>query len=155
VPFYGTVVEDAVDLAAVDRVWCGGTSAAAGAGSLASAGAGPMKREAAANVAPAAAGEVAPVVGVEPAPTADPPDAAPLAADAVPSATVLPVPRSGDRKADGSVTPMRARRGRSAEPAAGPGRNTSAAPGWTTTRLDQGPGWTLEVVRPRTGGEAG
>src|SRR5208283_5069120 len=28
VPFYGTVVEDDVDLAAVDRAWCGGAAAA-------------------------------------------------------------------------------------------------------------------------------
>jgi len=143
VPFYGTVVEDAVDLAAVDRVWCGGTPAAAGAGAV--------QREAAANVAPASAGEVAPAGGVAPAPTADPPDAAPLAVDAVPSAAVLPMPRSADRKAPA----VRARRDRSAEPAAGPGRDAGATPAWTTTRLDQGPGWSLDVVRPRAGGEAG
>jgi len=151
VPFYGTVVEEEVDLAAVDRVWCGGTAAAGGAGSRASAGAGAVQREAAAKVGPASAGEAAPAGGVDPAPTADPPDAAPLAVDPVPSAVVLPMPRSADRKA----MQARARRDRSAEPAAGPGRETNAAPGWTTTRLDQGPGWSLEVVRPRSGGEAG
>jgi len=127
VPFYGTVVEDAVDLAAVDRVWCGGVPA--------SAGAGPVKREA------------APAMGVEPEPPGDQPGAASLAVDAVPSAAVTPMPLPAD-------TAVRARPGRSPEPAARPGRDAGATPAWTTTRLDQGPGWTLEVVRPRAGGAA-
>jgi hypothetical protein len=38
---------------------------------------------------------------------------------------------------------------------AGLGRDAGSTPEWTTSRLDKGPGWTLEVVRPRTGGEAG
>jgi hypothetical protein len=135
VPFYGTVIEDAVDLAAVDRAWCGT----------------PMQRDAAADVAAAAAGDVAPAGGVEPEPTADPPDAAALAVAAVPDAVVLPMPRSADRKAP----TVRARSDRSAEPAAQPGRDAGATPAWTTTRLDQGPGWSLDVVRPRSGGEAG
>ena len=164
VPFYGTVVEDAVDLAAVDRVWCGGTPASAGAGSRASAGAGAVQREAAAKVVPASAGEAAPAAGVGPAPAVDPPDTAPLAVGAVPSAAVLPVPQSGDRKADGSVTAMpapsadtkvRARRARSADVAPRLGQDVGATPEWTTTRLDLGPGWSLDVVRPRASGEAG
>ena len=39
---------------------------------------------------------------------------------------------------------------------AGPGRDAGSAPEWTTSRLDQGTGWTLDVVRPRrVGGVAG
>ena len=36
-----------------------------------------------------------------------------------------------------------------------PGRDAGSTPEWTTSRLDQGSGWTLDVVRPRTDGEAG
>jgi hypothetical protein len=139
VPFYGTVIEDEVDLAAVDRVWCGGTPA--------SAGAGPVKREAAPAVAAAPASEAAPAVGVEPEPPGDQPGAAPLAVDVEPSPAVMPTPLSAD-------TAVRARPGRSPEPAARPGRDAGATPEWTTTRLDQGPSWTLEVVRPRASGAA-
>ena len=32
---------------------------------------------------------------------------------------------------------------------AGRGRDAGSTPAWTTSRLDQGPGWTLDVVRPR------
>jgi hypothetical protein len=32
---------------------------------------------------------------------------------------------------------------------AGPGRGAGSTPAWTTSRLDRGPGWTLDVVRPR------
>jgi hypothetical protein len=37
----------------------------------------------------------------------------------------------------------------------GLGRNAGSAAAWVATRLDQGPDWTLEVVRPRRVGEAG
>ena len=131
VPFYGTVVEDAVDLAAVDRAWCGK----------------PMQRDAAPDVAPA--GAAAPAGGVGAGPDAEPPDAAPQAAAAAPAAAVLPVPRSADRTA----TKVPAQPGRSAEAATRLGRDAGAAPAWTTTRLEQGPGWTLEVVRPEPAGQ--
>src|SRR5208283_4175870 len=32
---------------------------------------------------------------------------------------------------------------------AGRGRDAGSTPAWTTSRLDQEPGWTLDVVRPR------
>jgi hypothetical protein len=32
---------------------------------------------------------------------------------------------------------------------AGAGRDAGSTPAWTTSRLDQGPGWMLDVVRPR------
>jgi hypothetical protein len=32
---------------------------------------------------------------------------------------------------------------------AGRGRDAGSTPAWTTSRLEQGPGWTLDVVRPR------
>jgi hypothetical protein len=33
------------------------------------------------------------------------------------------------------------------------GRDAGPTPAFVVTRLDQGPGWTLEVVRPQTGGD--
>jgi len=37
----------------------------------------------------------------------------------------------------------------------GRGRDAGSIPGSVVTRLDQGPGWTLDVVRPEMGGKAG
>ncbi len=34
-----------------------------------------------------------------------------------------------------------------------PSQDAGPAPAWTTSRLDQGPGWTLDVVRPRRVGD--
>jgi len=166
-PFFGTVEADVVDIGALDAVWCKGAAAAAGAG--------PMQQAAA--PAPVADGPcpAAPIPEVDPGPgplglrpggaemlvhaapsmrvAADPaasapnqPDGAPLAADAGASPVAAPPP-SADTK-------MRARRARSSAPVAQLAPDAGATPAWTTTRLDQGPGWTLEVVRPRTGGEA-
>ncbi len=171
-PFFGTVEADAVDIGALDAVWCKGIAAAAGAGvvqqdaapalvaapgdpgpGLNPEGPGPDGAAVPEHAAPPAQVAAAPAEAAPDRPDAAPlaADAVPSAADAVPSATVLPMPRSADRKAPAA----RARRDRSAEPAAGPGRETSAAPGWTSTQLDQRPGWSLDVVRPRTDGEAG
>jgi hypothetical protein len=141
-PFFGNLVADQVDVAALDAVWCGGTPAVAEAGRMpqpatpepATGGACPQAlvpgvdpvglRPVAAAVpdaAPASAGEVVPVAVVGPEPAADPPDAALPVAGAEPSPAVAPM----------------------AEPAGPTG-------GSVVTRLDQGPGWTLEVVRPAT-----
>ena len=76
-------------------------------------------------------------------------------AGAAPSPAVMPMPLSADGSADGSVTEVRAPLGLSPDTAPRPGRDTGSPPEWAVTRLDQGPGWTLEVVRPRTVGEAG
>jgi hypothetical protein len=154
-PFFGTVLAEGVDIAALDTVWCNGTLASAGAGSPASAVAGPIQQPATPEPAagrpcpralvpgddpvglrpdgeevpdatPASMGETAPAGGVGPEPTADRPDAALPAAGAEPSPTVTPMPvLSGPTS--GSVV----------------------------TRLGQGPGWTLEVVRPATSGQVG
>jgi hypothetical protein len=85
-----------------------------------------MKTEEVPDEAPASVGEAAPVEVVGPEPTADQPGAAPPAADAEASPAVMPMPvLSGPTS--GSVV----------------------------TRLDQGPGWTLDVVRPGTSGKVG
>ncbi len=69
------------------------------------------------------------------------------AADAEPAAAVTPL----KLPADGKVW---AQPRRSSDAAPRPGRDGGAAPKWTTTRLEQGPGWTLDVVRPPAGGKA-
>ncbi len=98
-------------------------------------------------VARASAGAVVSAGDVEPDPTGDQPDAAALAAEVAPSAAITPMPRSAD-------TPVRVQPDRSPDAAARPGRDAGSTPEWAVTRLDQGPGWTLEVVRPRSGAGA-
>ena len=136
-PFFGTTLAEGVDVAALDAVWCNGTPACAEVGTMQQ----PATREPATGLDPvglrpggadapdvksASAGEAAPAGGVGPEPTADQPDAAPLVADAEPSPAVPPMPVL-----------------------------TGATSGSVVTRLDQGPGWTLEVVRPATSGKVG
>jgi hypothetical protein len=160
-PFFGTVEADAVDIGALDAVWCTGPAACAGAGSVQQ----PATPEPAAvpgtldpvinPVGPGLDGAAVPDHAVPPAriatapatPAPDQPDAAPLAVDA--GASPVAAPPSADTK-------VRApRRTRSADTAPRLGRDAGATPAWTTTRLNQGPGWALEVVRPRTGGDTG
>jgi hypothetical protein len=130
VPFYGTVVEDEVDIAAVDAAWCNDD----------------IHREAAPNVTPASAGAAAPAGAIEPEPMAGQPNTAPFAANAEPSPTATPVP---------GATAVRSQPDRSAGAAACLGREAVTTSASVVTRLDRGRGWTLDVVRPRTGGEAG
>ncbi len=157
-PFFGRVEADAVDIGALDAVWCKGTAAGAvgqegaapepatapgdpGPG-IDPAGPGPDGAAVSDHATPPAGGAAVPA---EPAP--DQPDAAPLAVDAgVSRAAVAPQP------ADGKVW---AQPRRSADSAPRAGRDAGAAPAWTTTRLEQGPGWTLDVMRPPKGGTAG
>ncbi len=72
----------------------------------------------------------------------------PPAPDAEACLAVTPVPLPAEGK-------VWAQPRRSADTAARPGRDAGAAAAWTTTRLEQGPGWTLDVVRPPKGGKAG
>ena len=158
-PFFGRVEADAVDIGALDAVWCKGTVAA---GAVVQQGVAPEPATAPVDpgpgidmAGPEPDGEAVPdpaapparvaAVPAEPAP--DQPDGAAPAVDAGGSrAAAAPLP------ADGKVW---AQPRRSADTAPRPGRDAGVAPAWTTTRLDQGPGWTLEVVRPPKGGTAG
>ncbi len=158
-PFFGTVEADAVDIGALDAVWRKG-AAAAGAG-VVQQGAAPEPVAAPGDLEPGInperpepEGEVvsrnaAPPARVAAAPAErapDQPDGAPLAAAAGVSRATAAAP------ADKAV---QARPARSAAPAAPLGPDAGAAPAWTTTRLDQGPGWTLDAVRPPKDGETG
>ncbi len=147
-PFFGTVVADGVDVAARVAGWGRGVPGVAAAG--ARHGEAAARAAAAAAAGEAVAGKVVAGNGAA-APLADQPDDAPAVADPAPDAAVTPVPLS----ADGAAADVRAQPDRYLEVAAHDGRDAGAAPEWEVARLDEGPGWTLEVVRSRTGGEAG
>jgi len=188
VPFYGTVVEDEVDLVAVDRAWGGrgmqqpdgGTPSDGEAAEAADGPGGPKD-------GPVPRGMAGSTPGTS-VPPGQPPGQAPggkarrwqaPVGQGLPAMTTGEMGEGGgdgggddgdsvqrpvaDAEASVAVTPMPlpadqkvwAQPRRSPDTAARPGRDAGAAPEWTTTRLDQGPGWTLEVVRPRASGKAG
>jgi hypothetical protein len=182
VPFYGTVEEDEVDLAAVDRAW-GGRAVQQPAGGTGEDGEaekaaespntpkdGPVPRGMAGSPpGTSARGQGLPAMtigessgdgdggggdggdggdGVSGGDGGGNDTVQSPAADAEPAPAVMPMPLPADTK-------LWAQPRRPAHPATHPGRDAGAAPAWTTSRLGQGPGWTLEVVSPRAGGTAG
>jgi hypothetical protein len=177
-PFFGTVLADAVDVAAADATWCkrgpgcGGAGAWACGEAVAKAGGVPGET---ADATPAA-GETAtgaqatgaqatgaqatgvPVVdGAAPVggAGAEPPggslDAELRVADTDRTAAVMPMASPVNRTTTEERTLPRGPSD-AAVPVETDARSTAEG---VVTRLDQGPGWTLEVVRPRTGGAAG
>ncbi len=178
VPFYGTVVQDEVDIPDLATLWGGGIPASAGAGSQASARAGALAASAAGITHPPAApapdtlkpatgrprpravvpgvdsGTPQPAAAPTPAPDArptrhtttppNPPDAAPHAADTEPRPAGRP--RSPDRTPPEPAAPQN----RSSDPSPHPVRAAGTSPDWVIGQLDQGPGWSREVLRPRT-----
>jgi len=161
-PFFGTVEADAVDIDALDAVWCTGIAACAGAGAVqqpaaaeptadgpcppgVDPGTGPAGPRPGGAAVPDHAAAPARVAAA-PAAAPDQPDAAPLAAAA--GASAVTAPPSADTK-------VRARRARSDDAAPRLGPDAGATPAWTTTRLNKGPGWTLDIVRPGTSGDTG
>ncbi len=174
VPFYGTVIEDEVDLAAVDAAWCNRASACAAAGPVHPT---PPRTDPAGEAAPHVATPHQPVgaapvawrAASAPKPAANQADAAQPAADAGPSAPVAPrplpaVPVTPTPLPSAPVQPtlpaaaaaMAAyrRRGRSADPATRPVLDGGKPTDWTITTLDAGPGWTREVLQHRSREEA-
>ena len=183
VPFYGTVVEDAVDIAALDAVWCQGIKPSRSPDTC-------FDGEAAPDEMPAP-GAAAPREGLEVEPAAGLPNTAGFAANVEAFRVVAPGSPSGEALG-------RPRFARSPAGATGPGPTSESDPGLASgsdpgsagaaaagsapgsalgstpgsalglasgsacgpalgsargsvvTRLDQGPGWTLNVVRPRT-----
>ena len=122
---------------ALDAAWGGG---AAGGGAAAAGAAGDGRR---------ARGRRRRRPGVA---AADRPDAGAVrAAEAAPSPAVRTLPA-------GRWAAAAARRARPAAGAVPFGREAAGdatGDGAVVTRLEQGPGWTLDVVRPRRRGEAG
>ncbi len=112
-PFFGTVLSDQVDIAAVDAVW----GSRPGQPPAAPDAATPTTRRATA-----------------------PPTPSPPAPPAPPTATLAPTEPQPDRP------PL---------PAAHPAPDAAATPEWTRTLVDQGPGWTCEVLRHRSSPAAG
>ncbi len=126
---------------------------------------------------PAHAADPPPVAEAEidrPEPTPDRPDGALPVADVERPGAMAPIPMaagsgpmaagsgqlaagSGLLAAGSGATEARLQRERFSHAAARLGRDAGSTagdgPGSVVTRLDQGPGWTLDVVRPRTGGD--
>ena len=101
VPFFGTVVADAVDVAAVDAAWGGG----------------PEQRE----------------VGDE-------------------AEGAVPQRMAGDpRVTPEDVGPAMTNKGLGGAPVASVRPAVGGDPGWVTTRLEEGPGWSLDVMSPVRG----
>ncbi len=173
--FFGTVLADAVDVAAVDKAWCGASRARPAAGPRPGGedgGAPGGRGETADGPAPAgmagstlgtcARGQGLPVVT-----TSEDGDGSAAAEGDIEDGPAAVEEARGDgpvvtdgESGDGSAAPDGASGDRAAVTArqrvpASPGQDAGASPEWTTSRLDQGPGWTLDVVRPRTGGYAG
>jgi hypothetical protein len=127
VPFFGIVVQDEVDLPALDATWH--TQ--------------PPDRDA----APLrAATPPPPDAAPRPAPPADHPDATPPATHADRLPTVAPAPLPTNTTTAEPSAPL----GGSPDTATHPDQDTDATPEWTITKLDEGPGWTREVLRHRS-----
>jgi hypothetical protein len=124
--FFGVVVQDEVDIPALETIWANQTPAAAGPNSPASASA--------STPPPATPQPAAAATPLDPSPDPQPdPDPTP------PTAPQLQTPP--DQPPDPTTPPN--------EPPATP-RTRPAGPDWVFERLDQGPGYTREVLRRRT-----
>jgi hypothetical protein len=157
-PFFGTVLAEGIDVAALAAGWgdlgsrpdggAGGGASAEGAAAVGMAGLIPGSTP-----GTSARGQGLPgtamTVGV-PAMTAGAGESG-AAAEAgrgdSPAAMVGACGDSPDAAEGESGDSPAATVGRRAP--AGPGRDAGSTPAWTTSRLDRGPGWTLDVVRPR------
>jgi hypothetical protein len=127
--FFGVVIQDEVDIPALEAIWASGIPASAGTGSPASAGA------TTATTPPPATPQPATALGpVDPRP--DPPP------NPEPTPPTPPQPQAQpDQSPDPTTQP--------GEPPATP-RMRPAGPDWVIQPLDQGPGYTREVLRRRT-----
>ena len=180
-PFFGTVLDDGIDLAALAAGWGGPGSRRDGGKASDEGGDGPVagttpgtsaRREARGTVAhgqglPTSMSD--PAVAMQPSPagtvTGGPDDtAAPggdggLANGEVPPATAESTQgSSAGEQAPGTSAPPAMTMDVAEAVQPGPAMTEDSEPDAGTTsgvvtRLDQGPGWTLDVVRPRTGGD--
>ncbi len=148
VPFYGTVVQDEVDIPALDALWVrtpafagAGSPHSDAAGSLASAGAEPKPTPAdkpRPDAAPPPDAASKPVQRFA-APPPNQPDIIPPPAAPAPSAPPPPPAAAPEAPAQ-----------RAPDPAVRAVRPAGSSPDWVIEQLDQGPGWSREVLRPRT-----
>ncbi len=139
VPFYGTVIQDEVDIPTLEALWAGGIPATATTGVPACAEAG-SPASASADAPTSTTATEPPPATPQPATALDPvgprpdPEPAPL------MPPELPAPRD-----DQSLHPAT----HSEKPPATP-RTRPAGASWVFEPLDQGPGWSREVLRRRT-----
>jgi hypothetical protein len=115
--FLGVVIQDEVDIPALETLWASGIPAAAGTGS------------------PAAATTAT-----------TPPPATPQPATATTSLDPSPDPQPDPQP---TPAPLQAQPAQSPD-STPPPRTRPAGPDWVFERLDQGPGYTREVLRRRT-----
>jgi hypothetical protein len=140
--FFGVVVQDEVDIPALEAIWASQTPAADGAGSPASAG--PRSPASASTPPPATPQPATATTPLDPSPDPQPdPEPTP------PTAPQLQAPP--DQSPDPATQPGEPPAG---EPPAGeppaPPRTRPAGPDWVFERLDQGLGYSREVLRRRT-----
>ena len=138
-PFFGTVLADEVDTAALNQIWRNDPKQQPAPD--------PHPKASDATQAPAPAPTPPAQRDITPAdPTPDQPTTMPPSTNTRHASKVTPIPSAPPR-----IAPqVRAPQHRS--PDIAPGTERIAGPNGesTVTRLDQGPGWTLDVVRPRT-----
>jgi hypothetical protein len=159
VPFFGTVLADAIDVAALAAGWGGPGSRGEDVGESGDGSAdGPVAAGMARTDPPyerpgTAMTKASPAVTMERGPD----DAEALGGDGGSTDAPVPVGMAGSSPAMTvtvgpamTVGPAQTT-GRQGLPR--PRQDADATSG-VVTRLDQGPGWTLDVVRPRTGGDA-
>jgi hypothetical protein len=131
-PFFGPVLADAVDVAALDGTWGNGLPGSVGDGSV--------ERP----VTPGAATEVDPVRPGAGAAAEDAPGA-----EEVPTAGTAVAGMAG-----GEMTDIERMEQSAADTRVGVGPGPGSPPEWVVRRLNQRPGWTLDVVRPRASAQA-
>jgi hypothetical protein len=133
--FFGVVVQDEVDIPALETIWTSQPPASAGAGSLAAAGPN--------------------------SPASTPPPATPQPATATTPLDPSPDPRPDPEPTPPTAPQLQAPPDQSPDPATQPGeppageppatrRTRPAGANWMIEQLDQGPGYTREVLRRRT-----
>jgi hypothetical protein len=121
--FYGTVIQDEVDIPALETIWSGGT--------------------------PASAAPKSPT-------TTTPPPATPRPATSQPAATPAPAALQPDPQPTPPPPQLQAQPAQSPDPATPPDqlpktpRTRPAGADWVYEQLDQGPGYSREVLRRRT-----
>jgi len=160
-PFFGTVLADGIDVAALAAGWGGAGSRPDGGEAQDAGGGGGAPAEGAAPVGMAystpgtsARGQGLPAMAVGVGKSGDGPATAEAdrgdgPATAEGGSGDSPAAAEGESGDSPAVTV-----GRRAP--AGPGRGAGSTPEWTTSRLDEGLGWALDVVRPpRVGGAVG
>jgi hypothetical protein len=135
--FFGVVIQDEVDVPALEAIWASQIPASARTGSLASVATG----------SPAS-----PRVG----PATTPPPAPPQPATALASVDPSPDPQPDPEPTPSTSPQPQAQPSQSPNPTTPPGvppappRTRPAGPNWMIEHLDQGPGYTREVLRRRT-----